>query len=65
MVGQANHDREITGMNQPFQLLVCVSHDRDLPGELVDREVELVDGRIAYDGPGREDDRDIARGNLS
>jgi energy-coupling factor transport system ATP-binding protein len=45
--------------------LVCVSHDRDLPGELVDREVELVDGRIAYDGPGREDDHDIARGNLS
>jgi energy-coupling factor transport system ATP-binding protein len=45
--------------------LVCVSHDRDLPGVLVDREVELVDGRVAYDGPGREDDHDIARGNLS
>jgi len=45
--------------------LVCVSHDHDLPAALVDREVELVDGCIAYDGPGREDDRDIARGNLS
>ena len=45
--------------------LVCVSHDRDLPAALVDREVELLDGRIAYDGPGREDDHDIARGNLS
>ncbi|MDQ1508379.1 MAG: energy-coupling factor transport system ATP-binding protein [Actinomycetota bacterium] len=45
--------------------LVCVSHDRDLPPALVDREVELLDGRIAYDGPGREDDHDIARGNLS
>ena len=43
--------------------LVCVSHDRDLPGALVDREVELVDGRIEYDGPGRASDHDVARGN--
>ena len=28
-------------------------------------EIELVDGRVAYDGPGREDDRDIAQGNRS
>ena len=34
--------------------LVCVSHDRDLPPALVDREIELTDGRITYDGPGRE-----------
>ncbi|HTK15153.1 MAG TPA: DUF2232 domain-containing protein [Acidimicrobiia bacterium] len=46
--------------------LVCVSHDHDLPPALVDREVELVDGRIAYDGPSRDADRDdVARGNLS
>jgi energy-coupling factor transporter ATP-binding protein EcfA2 len=45
--------------------LVCVSHDRDLPAALVDREVELVDGRIAYDGPGRAADHDIARGERS
>jgi energy-coupling factor transport system ATP-binding protein len=44
--------------------LVCVSHDRDLPDVLVDREVELVDGRITYDGPGRASDHDVARGNL-
>lgn len=44
--------------------LVCVSHDRDLPAVLVDREVELVEGRIAYDGPGRSTDHDVARGNL-
>ena len=51
--------------NERGLTLVCVSHDRDLPAVLVDREVELVDGRVAYDGPGREDDHDIARGNLS
>jgi energy-coupling factor transporter ATP-binding protein EcfA2 len=50
--------------------LVCVSHDHDLPPALVDREVELVDGRIAYDGPSRDADRDderddVARGNFS
>jgi energy-coupling factor transport system ATP-binding protein len=45
--------------------LVCVSHDHDLPAGLFDREIELVDGRIAYDGPGRADENDIARGNLS
>jgi energy-coupling factor transporter ATP-binding protein EcfA2 len=44
--------------------LVCVSHDRDLPGALVDREVELTGGRITYDGPGRASDHDVARGNL-
>jgi energy-coupling factor transport system ATP-binding protein len=44
--------------------LVCVSHDRDLPAALVDREVELVGGRIAYDGPRRAPDHDIAHGNL-
>ncbi len=44
--------------------LVCISHDRDLPAALVDREVELTDGRITYDGPGRPSDHDIARGNL-
>jgi energy-coupling factor transport system ATP-binding protein len=44
--------------------LVCVSHDRDLPRELVDREVELTHGRITYDGPGRASDHDVARGNL-
>lgn len=43
--------------------LVCVSHDRDLPDALVDREVELSGGRITYDGPGRETDRDVAQGN--
>ena len=43
--------------------LVCVSHDRDLPAALVDREVELTGGRITYDGPGRASDRDVARGN--
>ena len=43
--------------------LVCVSHDRDLPAALVDREVELVGGRVAYDGPGRASDHDVARGN--
>jgi len=44
--------------------LVCVSHDRDLPAALVDREVELTGGRITYDGPGRANDHDVARGNL-
>ena len=44
--------------------LVCVSHDRDLPAALVDREVELTDGRITYDGPGRATDHDVATGNL-
>jgi energy-coupling factor transport system ATP-binding protein len=44
--------------------LVCVSHDRDLPAALVDREIELTGGRITYDGPGRETDQDVARGNL-
>ncbi len=44
--------------------LVCVSHDRDLPAALVDREVELTRGRITYDGPGRPSDHDVARGNL-
>jgi len=44
--------------------LVCVSHDRDLPAALVDREVELTGGRITYDGPGRASDHDVARGNL-
>jgi energy-coupling factor transport system ATP-binding protein len=45
--------------------LICVSHDRDLPAALVDREIELARGRITYDGPGRASDRDdIARGNL-
>jgi energy-coupling factor transport system ATP-binding protein len=44
--------------------LVCVSHDRDLPDALVDREVELTGGRITYDGPGRASDHDVARGNL-
>jgi energy-coupling factor transport system ATP-binding protein len=43
--------------------LVCVSHDRDLPPALVDREVELTGGRITYDGPGRDHDHDIAQGN--
>jgi energy-coupling factor transport system ATP-binding protein len=43
--------------------LVCVSHDRDLPAALVDREIELTAGRITYDGPGRDTDRDIAQGN--
>ena len=33
--------------------LICVSHDHDLPAPLVDRELELADGRITYDGPGR------------
>jgi len=33
--------------------LICVSHDHDLPAGLVDREVELTDGRITYDGAGR------------
>jgi energy-coupling factor transporter ATP-binding protein EcfA2 len=51
--------------NDRGMTLVCVSHDRDLPPALVDREVELVDGRVEYDGPGRETDHDIARGNLS
>ena len=44
--------------------LVCVSHDRDLPSALVDREIELTSGRITYDGPGRESDHDVAQGNL-
>jgi energy-coupling factor transport system ATP-binding protein len=43
--------------------LICVSHDRDLPAVLVDREVELTDGRVTYDGPGRATDRDVAREN--
>jgi energy-coupling factor transport system ATP-binding protein len=43
--------------------LVCVSHDRDLPTALVDREIELADGRITYDGPGRASDQDLAQGN--
>jgi energy-coupling factor transport system ATP-binding protein len=42
--------------------LVCVSHDRDLPPALVDREIELTAGRITYDGPGRERDEDVAQG---
>ena len=33
--------------------LICVSHDHDLPAPLVDRELELADGCITYDGPGR------------
>jgi energy-coupling factor transport system ATP-binding protein len=33
--------------------LVCVSHDHDLPPGLVDREIELADGRVTYDGKGR------------
>jgi len=33
--------------------LICVSHDHDLPAVLVDREIELADGRVTYDGPGR------------
>lgn len=33
--------------------LICVSHDHDLPAVLVDREIELTEGSIAYDGPGR------------
>jgi energy-coupling factor transport system ATP-binding protein len=41
--------------------LVCVSHDRDLPPSLVDREIELAGGRITYDGPGRERDEDVAQ----
>ncbi|MGO9877672.1 MAG: DUF2232 domain-containing protein [Acidimicrobiia bacterium] len=45
--------------------LVCVSHDSDLPVAVVDREVELTGGRITYDGPGRADDHNAARGNLS
>jgi energy-coupling factor transport system ATP-binding protein len=44
--------------------LVCVSHDRDLPPALFDREIELTAGRITYDGPGRERDQDVAQGNL-
>jgi energy-coupling factor transporter ATP-binding protein EcfA2 len=44
--------------------LVCVSHDRDLPPALLDREVELTDGKITYDGPARPSDYDIATGNL-
>ena len=44
--------------------LVCVSHDHDLPASLVDREIELTEGRITYDGPGRASDPDVARGNL-
>ena len=43
--------------------LICVSHDRDLPPALVDREIELTAGRITYDGPGRETDRDVAQEN--
>jgi energy-coupling factor transport system ATP-binding protein len=43
--------------------LICVSHDRDLPAALADREVELTAGRITYDGPGRETDRDVAQEN--
>jgi energy-coupling factor transport system ATP-binding protein len=42
--------------------LVCVSHDRDLPLALVDREVELTEGSITYDGPGRPGDHDDAEG---
>ena len=45
--------------------LVCVSHDRDLPAALVDREIELTDGRITYDGPGRIPDLDAAGENHS
>jgi len=33
--------------------LICVSHDHDLPPGLVDREIELADGRITYDGKSR------------
>jgi hypothetical protein len=40
-----------------------VSHDHDLPSGLVDREIELTEGRITYDGPGRASDRDAARGS--
>ena len=32
---------------------MCVSHDHDLPAGLVDREIELTDGRVTSDGPGR------------
>jgi energy-coupling factor transport system ATP-binding protein len=42
--------------------LICVSHDHDLPAGLVDREIELTDGRVTYDGPGRASERDAARG---
>ena len=44
--------------------LVCVSHDRDLPEALVDREIELTGGRITYDGPGRATDHDVTSGNV-
>ena len=44
--------------------LVCVSHDRDLPPALVDREIEL-DGRPHHLRRARAatDDHDIAQGN--
>jgi energy-coupling factor transporter ATP-binding protein EcfA2 len=42
--------------------LICVSHDHDLPAGLVDREIELADGRITYDGPGRSTDSDAPNG---
>jgi energy-coupling factor transporter ATP-binding protein EcfA2 len=43
--------------------LICVSHDRDLPAGLVDREIELTDGRVTYDGPGRAAEDDAAQGS--
>jgi energy-coupling factor transport system ATP-binding protein len=43
--------------------LICVSHDHDLPPGLVDREIELTEGRVTYDGPGRASARDPARGS--
>jgi energy-coupling factor transport system ATP-binding protein len=53
-------------MRADFNLtLICVSHDHDLPAGLVDREIELTDGRITYDGPGRASERDTARGSAS
>jgi energy-coupling factor transport system ATP-binding protein len=43
--------------------LVCVSHDHDLPAGLVDREIELTEGRVTSDAPGRTSDRDAAWGS--
>jgi len=45
--------------------LVCISHDHDLPTALVDREIELVRGQIAYDGAPRSVDDDLTTGDDS
>jgi len=50
--GRAELDTVLSGLRRRHDIaLVIVSHDRDLPAGLVDRIVELEDGRITRDEP--------------